>query len=524
MKEQTHMNGSNGTSAVPTALEREVDVAIVGAGFSGIAMAHRLLKAGRTDFVVLERADEVGGTWRENTYPGCQCDVPSHLYSFSFAPNPDWSSTYSHQAEIWEYLRRVVDEHGIRPYIRFGCAASGMHWDDDARRWRIETSQGLLSARVMVAGTGPLVEPRLPDIPGVESFEGTTFHSAQWNHDHALNGERVAVVGTGASAVQFIPDIQPAVGSLAVFQRTPPWVLPHTDRHITGFEHRLFRLMPGLQRAVRRAVYWSREAVVLGTVFNPKLLGLLEGAARRHLKHQVPDAELRRRLRPRYRIGCKRILMSNDYYPALQQDNVEVVTDAISEIRPHSIVTADGVEREVDTIIFGTGFHVTDPTGPNYIRGREGKSLAEVWQGSPQAHLGITVSGFPNLFLMLGPNTGLGHTSVVLMAEAQSRYVIAALKKMDEQEAATVDVRAEAQAEFVEDIKQRSVGTVWFTGCKSWYIDSTGRNSTAWPGFTFTYFRRTASFDSASYSFGPATPSRRARKAAEPRREPALDA
>ena len=475
----------------------------MGSGFGGLAMAYRLLKEGRRDFVVLERADEVGGTWRDNTYPGCQCDVPSHLYSFSFAPNPNWSRTYSKQPEIQAYLRRVADQKGIRDYIRFGCDVTGMAWDDEAQRWRIESSRGPLAARILVLATGPLTEPSLPDIPGLDSFEGAIFHSARWDHDHDLHGERVAVIGTGASAIQFVPAIQPEVERLDVYQRTAPWVLPHVDRPVTGLQKAAYRTVPGLQKLIRRGIYWSMELLVFGTVYNPKLLAPLERIGRRHLALQVRDKALRAKLKPDYTVGCKRILRSNTWYPALTKENVEVVTDTISEVRPHSIVGADGTEREVDTIILGTGFHVTDVVGATHVHGRGGQSLVESWNGSPQAHLGITVAGFPNLFLLLGPNTGLGHTSVVYMIESQSRYIIDALRVMDQEEAAVVEVTPEAQARFVAELAKRSVGTVWFTGCKSWYLDKTGRNSTIWPSFTFRYRKRTAAFDAVNYTLRP---------------------
>jgi cation diffusion facilitator CzcD-associated flavoprotein CzcO len=486
---------------------REVRTVIVGAGFSGLGMAIRLKQAGDEDFVVLERADDVGGTWLYNTYPGCQCDVPSHLYSFSFALNPDWSRTYSTQPEIWEYLRRCADEHGVRPHIRFGHELHSAAWDEGQRRWQLETSHGELRARFLVMAPGGLSEPSAPSIPGLEDFKGAAFHSAEWDHEHDLSGERVAVIGTGASAIQIVPAIQPEVERLHVFQRTPPWVMPHTDRPVTRLERRLFRALPVTQRMIRGTIYWLREALVLGMTRDLRLLRPLQRIARAHLRRQVPDRELRRKLRPSYTVGCKRILLSSDYYPALTRPNVELVTDGIREVRESSIVTADGVEREVDTIVFGTGFHVTDVPFANRVRGRDGRGLGDVWDGSPQAYLGTTVAGFPNMFLMIGPNTGLGHNSIVFMAESQIAYVMDALRVMEERGVETVEVREEVQASYNEGLQADLEETVWTAGgCASWYIDAKGRCTTIWPDFTWRFRRRTRRFDPASYELGMPAP------------------
>jgi cation diffusion facilitator CzcD-associated flavoprotein CzcO len=480
-------------------------VAIIGTGFAGLGMAIRLKQEGVDDFVVLERAEDVGGTWRDNSYPGCQCDVPSHLYSLSFATNPDWSRTYSPQPEIWDYLRRCAHEHGVMPHIRFGHAVTGAAWDDEARTWRIETSRGPVTARVLIAGNGPLSEPQIPDLPGADSFEGAVFHSAQWDHEHDLAGERVAVIGTGASAIQFVPRIQPEVEKLHVFQRTPPWIVPHTDRPITRVERWLYRRFPALQRLLRGAIYWSRETLVLGFSVNQRLMAVPERLARAHLARQVPDPELRRKLTPDYRIGCKRILLSNDWYPALTKPNVELVTDGIREIRPRSVITADGTEREVDTIIYGTGFKVTDPPAAEHIRRADGRSLAEVWQGSPQTYLGTSVARFPNLFFLIGPNTGLGHNSMVFMIESQLTYILDCLRTMERDRVAAVAVRPEVQAAYNRELQAVLPRTVWNSGCKSWYLDATGRNTTVWPDFTWKFRQRTRRFDPASYVLEPAS-------------------
>jgi cation diffusion facilitator CzcD-associated flavoprotein CzcO len=477
--------------------------AIVGSGFAGIGTAIKLKQEGIEDFVVLERAEDLGGTWRDNTYPGCACDIPSNLYSFSFAPNPDWSRTYSPQPEIWEYLRRVARDHDINRYIRYGHEVTSARWETEAELWRIQTTAGELTADMLVAGTGPLSEPKLPGIDGIDSFQGTIFHSARWNHDHALEAERVAVIGTGASSIQIVPQIQPRVGRLHVFQRTPAWIVPHRDRPTTSRERLLFRALPPAQRLMRATVYCGAELLV-PVLMHPRDGSLPERIARKHLREQVTDPELRRRLSPGYRIGCKRILISNDYYPALQRPNVEVVTDSIRAITPGGIVTSDGAERELDTIILGTGFHVSDMPAAEWIRGGGGRTLAEVWQGSPQAYLGTVVAGFPNLFLLAGPNTGLGNNSIVFMIESQLHYLMDCLRFMDRARQGVVEVREQVERRYNEEIQRRLKGTVWNSGgCASWYIDANGRNSTIWPGSTLPYRRRLHRFRAGDYELRP---------------------
>jgi cation diffusion facilitator CzcD-associated flavoprotein CzcO len=502
------------TTASQSDLPASVDVAIVGSGFSGLAMAVRLRQAGRHDFVVLERAGDVGGTWRDNSYPGCACDVPSHLYSFSFAPNPDWSSTFSPQPEIWAYLRRVAQDQGVIPHVRYRTELESAAWDETRRRWRLKTTRGEVSARVLVSAAGPLSEPSMPRLPGLESFEGAVFHSATWNHEHDLSGERVAVVGTGASSIQFLPRIQPLVAKLHLFQRTAPWIMPRRARPLSRLERAIYRRFPAAQRLMRAAIAWAREAYAI-PLLNAGLAPVTRVLGRANIRRHVEDPELRRKLTPDYAPGCKRILISNDYLPALSQPNVEVVTDAIAEVRPRSIVTADGAEREVDAIIFGTGFHVTDFPIAQRIFGRVGRTLAETWDGSGQAHRGTTVAGFPNLFLLLGPNTGLGHTSVVLMAEAQVGYVMKALRHMDAEEVAAVDVRVEAQAEWNTELQRRMRNTVWVAGgCASWYLDSHGRNTSIWPSFSFRFRSRLRQFDAHNYQALPHAPARAGQAAA----------
>jgi cation diffusion facilitator CzcD-associated flavoprotein CzcO len=480
-----------------------VRVAIVGAGFGGLGAAIRLKQRGIDDFVVLEREDAVGGTWCVNTYPGCQCDIPSNLYSFSFAPNPSWSRTFPTQPEIWDYLRECTERYGITPHLRLGTEVTGADWDDEAAVWRIETSRGPLAADVVIAAPGGLSAPAVPDLPGLERFEGPAFHTARWDHDVDLRGKRVAVVGTGASAIQVVPRVQPEVERLHVFQRTPPWIMPHPDRPVSPRERWLFRRFPALQRLARGAIYWALEMRGIGFTVDPRVLKLAERIADRHRRKQVPDPELRRKLTPEYRMGCKRVLLSDDYYSALTRPNVDLVTDGIAEVRAHSVVTADGTEREVDAIVFGTGFKVHDHPMFELVRGRDRTSMAEAWQGSPQAYLGTSVAGFPNLFLLVGPNTGLGHNSIVFIIESQLRYVLGALDSMDRRDAATVEVRPDVQEEFNAELQDRSRGTVWTEGgCSSWYLDRNGRNATLWPGFSWSFHRATRHFDPESYVFG----------------------
>jgi cation diffusion facilitator CzcD-associated flavoprotein CzcO len=475
-------------------------VIVVGTGFAGLGMAIRLRHHGITDFVVLERAGDVGGTWRDNGYPGCACDVPSHLYSFSFELNPSWSRSFSSRQEIWDYLRHCTDSYDIRPHIRFHHEVLDAAWDHEQQCWRVRTDHGELTSDVLVTGTGALSDPSIPDIPGLDSFEGRVFHSAQWEHDYELGGQRVAVVGTGASAIQFVPRIQPAVDALTVFQRTPPWILPRNDRDNTGFERALYRTLPSLQRLVRAGIYWARELSVPGFTRNPRLLKIAELIARRHLRRQVPDPALRVKLEPDYVIGCKRILLSDDYLPALTQPNVDVVASGLSEVGPNWVRAADGTHREVDAIIFGTGFHVTDMPVAARIRGRDGRTLADTWSEGAQAHRGTTVAGFPNLFILVGPNTGLGHTSMIYMIESQVAYAVDALQYLRRSGATAVEARPDVQAAYNDALQAQLARTVWNAGgCASWYLDVHGRNSTLWPTFTWRFRRATRTFQPAEY-------------------------
>ena len=464
-------------------------------------MAIRLKQSGFEDFVVLERASDVGGTWFANTYPGCQCDVPSNLYSFSFAPKHDWTHSYPEQPQILDYLRECVTRFGIGDRIRLNTELTAARWDGDAGRWQIETGAGEgFGARVLIAAPGLLSEPALPLIPGLDEFTGTIFHSARWNHERDLSGDRVALLGTGATAVQIAPRIQPIVKKLSVFQRTPPWVLPHPDREISERQKRLYARVPLMQKLSRAAIYTMREGYVLGMVLQPRLLRIPEAVAKINLRKHVKDRKLRAKLTPKYAIGCKRILLSEDWYPTITAPNAELVTERIERVEGSTIVTADGARRTVDTIVLATGFNPTDPPIGHRLHDASGRSLSEHWQGSPQAYVGTTVAGFPNLFLLYGPNLNLGHSSIVYMLESQIRYVMEALRVMGDR---TLEVRGDVQAEWNAYLQERLAGTVWDTGgCSSWYLDANGRDSVMWPDFTFRYRRRVSEFDPGEYVVG----------------------
>jgi cation diffusion facilitator CzcD-associated flavoprotein CzcO len=482
-------------------LPQRVEVAIVGAGFGGLGAAISLKRAGIDDFVVLERSNDVGGTWSANTYPGCQCDVPSTLYSFSFAPKPDWTHSYPEQPQILEYARDCARRFGLMPKVAFGAELLEADWDEEERGWRIDTATGSLRARFLIAAPGLLSEPKIPAIPGAERFQGRAFHSASWDHGHDLTGRRVAVIGTGASAIQIVPRIHEQVERLYVLQRTPPWIIPHTDREIGPYLRRLYERFPAALRLARWRVYWQRE--LLGTGFGgfEPVMKLTEGIARAHLRRQVRDPELRRKLTPTYRLGCKRILLSNDWYPALQEPNVELVTDALTEIREGSLAFAGGAEREVDTIIWATGFSPTNPPIARRLRGAGGRTLAAAWSERMRAYLGTAVAGFPNLFLIYGPNTNLAHSSIIFMMEAQAHHVVEALKAARGRGAARVEVRREAQDAWSEWVQDELRDSVWNTGgCASWYLDPSGDNPIMWPGQTFTYHRRLRRFEAADYT------------------------
>jgi cation diffusion facilitator CzcD-associated flavoprotein CzcO/acetyl esterase/lipase len=473
-------------------------VAIVGSGSGGLGAAIRLRQSGVDDLVVFERGDDVGGTWRVNRYPGAACDIPSHLYEFAFAPNPDWTRRFAGQEEIWAYLRDCADRFDVRRHIRFGHDVLDATWDDAGRCWRITTSGGVWTADLLIAAAGALAEPKPPDVPGLDTFAGRVVHTARWDDAIDVSDANVAVVGTGASAVQVVPAIQPDAAHVTVFQRTPPWVVPRLDRPLRPGVRRLLRTAPVVRRALRRALYATHE--IRGLAFRRPWIGApLEALARVRLRRQVRDPALRRAVTPTYRIGCKRVLLADDWYPALQRPNVTLVGGALARVEPHSVTGTDGIARHADLLVLATGFRVTEPVFAERVHGRGGVRLADVWTPSMTAHLGTTVSRFPNLFVLLGPNTGLGHNSVVLMIEAQIDHVVNAVAAMDAHGATVIEPRPEAQRAFVDDVRDALASTVWTSGCDSWYLDSTGRNTTLWPRSVGAFRRRVAPFDPLEY-------------------------
>jgi cation diffusion facilitator CzcD-associated flavoprotein CzcO len=490
--------------AVPRSAEgrrRHVRVLIVGGGFAGLGAAIRLLQEGRDDFLVIERGSEVGGTWRDNTYPGAACDVPSHLYSYSFELNPNWTRSFSPQREIQDYLRTVAAKYNVGDKHLFDTEVTLATWDDGAQQWLVDTTNGSFSADVFVPAVGALCEPNLPDISGIENFRGEIFHSARWNHDAELKGKRVALIGTGASAIQIGPAIADDVAHLDVYQRTAPWVMPRHDRAYSKAESFVYKHVPLAQRVAREAIYWGREAYVLGFAFQPRILQAAQRMAERNIAKGIADPAMRAKVTPDWQIGCKRILISNTWYPTLARDSVDLVTDGIAEIRENAIVTADGTVREVDAIIVATGFHVTDSPTYERIVGKDGRSLASVWdEQGQQAYKGAAVAGFPNMLFLVGPNTGLGHTSMVYMIESHINYLSSALTTMDQEGLATFEVRADVQQKFNADLQRHMNRTIWKTGgCASWYLDKHGKNTTLWPSFTFVFRRQTRRFDVAAY-------------------------
>ena len=481
-----------------------VDVLVVGAGFSGLGAAIKLTAEGFDDLVVLERGSDVGGTWRDNTYPGAACDVPSHLYSYSFALNPDWSRAFSPQGEIYDYIRRVTHDAGVREKIRFGVEVTEARFDETRGRWTVRSTAGEFDARVVVLGVGALCEPRNPEIEGIDEFAGPVFHTARWDHSVPLAGRRVAVIGTGASAIQVVPSIAPTVEHLDVYQRTAPWVLPRIDRRYPAAETALYRRVPGLQRAVRALQYASRELQVVGLTRNRAALAPIKAIGRAHLALSVRDAGLRAKLTPNFEIGCKRILLSNSWYRALARPNVDVVTTPISRVTEGGIVTADGAERPADVLVVATGFHVTDSPFFERVRDAAGRTLADKWASDGmEAYKGTTVAGYPNLFVLVGPATGLGHSSMIYMIESQLNYLVDAIRTMRDRRLQTVEVREAVQDGYNRELRASTGETVWVTGCQSWYLDNKGNAPAVWPDFTFTFRNQTREFDLSAYRRTP---------------------
>ncbi len=490
---------------------RPVEVLVIGAGFAGLCAAIKLDEDGERDLVVIEKGSDVGGTWRDNTYPGAACDVPSQLYSFSFAAH-DWPASFSEQPEIQRYLQRVARESGTLDRFVFDTSVDDATWDEDAQRWTVTTTgpagTTTYAARVLVSAAGGLSEPRLPDIEGIDDFGGELFHSARWNHDADLTGKRVAVIGTGASAIQIVPQVAEVAEHLDVYQRTAPYVVPRNDRQYGRLERLALRRVPGLRSLYRTGIYWGRESYVPGFTIEPKLALPAKKLALSNLRKAIEDPDLRAKVTPDFEIGCKRILISNTYYPALARDDVDVVTDRIERITPTGIVTADGVERPIDVLIVATGFFTTELPVTERITGRDKETLATRWaRTGMSAYKGTAVAGYPNLFFLVGPNTGLGHSSMVFMIESQVTYLRGALRGLREAGATSTEVRRDVEHAWSAAIQRRMRRTVWSTGgCASWYLDARGRNTTLWPRSTFAFRGATADFDAESYRFtDPAT-------------------
>jgi cation diffusion facilitator CzcD-associated flavoprotein CzcO len=471
-----------------------LDVAVIGSGFGGLGAAIALRKRGITNIALFERADEIGGTWRDNRYPGCRCDVASALYSFSFAPNPQWTNTYSYRQEIWQYLSNVADRYRLRELVKFDHDVSDISFDPAARLWRITTNHGDFEAKCVILATGGLSEPRLPEIAGLSTFAGTIMHTARWDESVELAGKRVGVIGTGASSIQVVPQLARIVDRLEVFQRTPSWVLPHVGRPVLARTKRLFSLIPFAQRLVRAKVYWRNELTVLGFVKDPRRMKRAETMSSEHLARQIDDPVLRERLTPAYRLGCKRVLISNDFYPAFNRNNVSLVTDDIQSVEPTGVRTRDGVLHELDVLIAATGFYVTDNPMAKIVHGKGDVMLTGAFGGSLANYKGTAFPGFPNFFMLGGPNTALGHSSIIFMHESQLSYATKAIHTALRADA-LVEPRDTAAEGWTTRLRAKLPTTVWGTGCSSWYLNAQGVNTTIWPDFTFSFRRSTRRFN-----------------------------
>ncbi|WP_454854162.1 flavin-containing monooxygenase [Promicromonospora soli] len=475
---------------IPTSSER-VDVAVVGAGLAGVGLGARLRRAGRTDFALLERADDVGGTWRDNVYPGVSCDIPSALYSYSFLPQPAWSRVFAPGAEIHEYVRDVARSEGLAPHLRLGTGLTGARWDEDEAAWRLTTSRGPLTARVLVTAVGRLSEPRVPGIRGLGTFPGRVFHSARWDRD-LPDGLRIGVVGTGASAVQLVPELARRAASVVVLQRTPPWVLPRGDRAYA----------PGEALPDRAALAEEADRLFEARIAGTTAEAALRERAESHLRAQVPDPALRALLTPDYAVGCKRALFSDDWYPALQQPHVTLEPSAAAGVEGSTLVAASGARYEVDVLVLATGFETTRPPFARLVAGRDGRTLAEHWADGMTSHASTVVHGFPNLFVLDGPNAGLGHHSALEVIEAQIGYVLGGLDHLDATGRRPLEVSAAAEAAYTREVDERAAGTVWLRGgCRSWYVDEhSGRLTLLWPGRAAEYRERFGVFDPAPFA------------------------
>lgn len=480
----------------------DYEVVIIGTGFAGIGMAIKLQQAGIHSFKLIERADEVGGTWRDNTYPGCECDVQSHLYSLSFEPKTDWSKKYSTWSEIRDYIIGITDKHNLREKIQFNTALTGANFDEESGTWLVRLSdESQLRSRIVITAVGPLSNPAIPDIAGKENFQGPIFHSAKWNHHTELKDKKIAVIGTGASAIQFVPRIALDAKKVKLFQRSAPWILPKPDRKIFAFEKALYKYLPGWRLAHRATLYWGNELTLSGFLKEKSIIRpFAEWAGKKHIKHHIKDEDLHKKLTPGFRFGCKRALLSNEYYPALARKNVDVIDTGIESITETGIIDKSGKVHDVDVIIWGTGFKADEPLLGIDVVGLNGQNLNTEWKENGfETYCGITVTGFPNAFIFAGPNTGIGHTSLVVMLEAQFSYVLDAIKKIRQQNIKYIDVKESVQTEFCQQMQDKMVGTAWTSGCNSWYLSDSGKNFTLWPDYTFNYIRKTKEINLSDY-------------------------
>ena len=484
-----------------------LSVAIIGGGFAGIGTAIRLKQKRIDNIAVFERGTAVGGTWRDNTYPGAACDIPSRLYSYSFAPNPDWSHTYSGSAEILQYIERMVEDFGVRPFLRLGHNVTGVSWIDAEQVWELSfTDQVPVRARSVVMASGPLANASFPSIRGIESYEGHKIHSARWDHDYDFTDKKVAVIGTGASGVQIVPELVKVAKSVKVFQRTPGWALPRTNFATSQRTKDIYRRFPATQTLARKAWFWGHESVALGVVWNSPLTRVVEGVGKMHLRRQVKDPWLRRQLTPDFRAGCKRLLMTSAFYPALQKDNCTLVTWPIARLAPKGIRTVEGIEHQADVIVFATGFDVSKTGTPVPVTGRDGRVLADEWSSGAKAYKSIAVSGYPNMYFTFGPNSGPGHSSALVYMEAQIDYLVDAISYGLAREA-VLDVRADRQLDYNTDLQRRLQKTTWNSGCSSWYLTEDGFNATMFPGFASQYVGQLAEVDYDDYTVTQYLPS-----------------
>jgi cation diffusion facilitator CzcD-associated flavoprotein CzcO len=474
-------------------------VAVVGGGFGGVGAAAMLKRAGYEDVTVFERGERVGGVWHHNTYPGAACDIPSHLYEFSFAPNPRWSRRYAPQAEIQAYLEEIASRYGVRDRIRTSTDVLSARWDEARDTWVLETTAGTHEANVLVTACGQLSVPTVPPIPGLDSFAGPAFHTARWRHDVDLTGKRVAVIGTGCSAIQVVPAIQPIVDQVDVYQRSPGWTFPKMDFPYSERSQRLFERFPILQRLDRAAIFYFQELAAAGMTKHRWLLPAFRAISRRRINQAITDPELRRKVTPTDEIGCKRIMLTDEWYPALTKPNVELIADRIAEVTAAGIRTQDGGERPADMLVLATGFATHGFVAPMEIAGAGGRRLSEAWADVPRAYLGLSVPDFPNMFLLYGPNTNGGSGSVVNTIESGVNHVIAALRELDRAEARRIEVSRAAAERFDRELRAALAGTVWHSGCTNWYVDENGHDPNQWPWLWTTYRRRTERLEPDTY-------------------------